>query len=68
MVQTSVAKNTKRIIEHRGLKQKAIAERAGFSIQQFNALLNGRKIIKDVDIIAIANALDVTPNDLFATN
>jgi len=68
MVQTSVAKNTKHIIEYRGLKQKAIAERAGFSIQQFNALLNGRKIIKDVDIIAIANALDVTPNDLFATN
>lgn len=65
MVQSTIAENTKRIIEHRGLKQKAVAKRAGYSIQQFSALLNHRKVIKDVDVIAIANALDVTPNDLF---
>lgn len=65
MTHTAVADNTKRIIEGRGLKQRVVAERAGFSIQQFSALLNHRKVIKDVDIIAIANALDVTPNDLF---
>ena len=65
MTHTAVPENTKRIIEGKGLKQKAVAEKAGFSIQQFSALLNHRKIIKDVDIVAIANALDVTPNDLF---
>lgn len=65
MIQSNIAENTKRIIERRGLKHKAIAKRAGFSIQQFSAMLNHRKVIKDVDVIAIANALDVTPNDLF---
>lgn len=65
MVQTAIAENTKRIIERRGLKHRAVAERAGFSVQQFSALLNNRKVIKDVDIIAIARALNVTPNDLF---
>lgn len=65
MIQSNIAENTKRIIERRGLKHKAIAQRAGFSIQQFSALLNHRKVIKDIDVIAIANALDVTPNDLF---
>ena len=67
MIRSAIAENTKSIIERRGLKQRAVAERAGFSIQQFSALLNHRKVIKDVDVIAIANALDVTPNDLFGT-
>lgn len=65
MIQSVIAENTKRIIEYRGLKQKAVAKRAGYSIQQFSALLNKRKAIKDVDVIAIANALGVTPNELF---
>lgn len=65
MIQSAIAENTKRIIEYRGLKQKVVAKRAGYSIQQFSALLNKRKVIKDVDVIAIANALDVTPNELF---
>lgn len=30
-----------------------------------SALLNDRRTIRDGDIIAIANALNVTPNDLF---
>lgn len=66
MIQSAIAENTKRIIECKGLKQKAVAKRAGLSIQQLSALLNHRKVIKDVDVIALANALDVTPNDLFA--
>lgn len=65
MTKTTVAENTRRIIECRGLKHCAVAEKAGFSSKQFSALLNHRKVMRDVDIIAIANALDVTPNDLF---
>ena len=65
MIHTAIADNTKRIIAERGLKNRAVAEKAGFSVQQFSALINKRKIIKDTDVMAIANALEVTPNDLF---
>lgn len=64
-MQSSIATNTKRIIADRGLKQRAVAAKAGFSEKQFSALMNGRRIIKDVDVMAIAIALDATPNDLF---
>ena len=60
-----VAENTKRIIRERGLKHRAVAEWAGIPEKQFSALLNGRKIVKDTDVAAIANALSVTPNELF---
>ncbi len=60
-----IAANTKRIIADRGLKQRAVAVKAGFSEKQFSALMNGRRIIKDTDVMAIAIALDATPNDLF---
>jgi transcriptional regulator with XRE-family HTH domain len=66
MERTVVPDNIREIIELRGLKNRAVAEKAGFSEQQFSSILNGRKVIKDIDIIAIANALEVTPNDLFA--
>ena len=64
MVKSLIAENTKRIISEKGMKKRAVAERAGFSESQFSALLNNRKVIKDSDVIAIANALSVTPNDL----
>lgn len=60
-----IAANTKRIIADKGLKQRAVAAKAGFSEKQFSALMNGRRIIKDIDVMAIAIALDTTPNDLF---
>ena len=60
-----IAANTKRIIADKGLKQRAVAAKAGFSEKQFSALMTGRRIIKDTDVMAIAIALDATPNDLF---
>ncbi len=60
-----IVANTKRIIADKGLKQRAVAAKAGFSEKQFSALMTGRRIIKDVDVMAIALALDATPNDLF---
>lgn len=65
MVRSVTADNIKRIIVRRGLKQRAVAELAGFSVQQFSALLNHRKVVKDADVAAIARALGVTPNELF---
>ena len=62
---TVLPKNIYKIIYKKGLKQGAVAERAGYSKQVFNAMLTGRRIIKPNDILAIANALNVEPNDLF---
>lgn len=60
-----VAPNVKEIIREKCLKQSAVAKKAGYSNQQFSAMMNGRKIIKDTDILRIAIALDVDANELF---
>lgn len=65
MQEVDVCKNIKRIIQEKGLKQKSVAVKAGFTDQQFSNLLNGRKIFSAYDVLRIANALDVTPNELF---
>ena len=61
----SVPKCILRIINEKGMKQCAVAERVGVSKQMFSDMLNGRRLIKPSDIVAISKALDVTPNDLF---
>ena len=60
-----IAANVKRIIMNKGLKQNAVATKAGYNEKTFSNMMNSRKIITDVDVIKIANALDVTPNELF---
>lgn len=65
MNKSYIAENTRRIIARKGLKNKAVAVRAGLSEKQLSALLNHRRIIRDTDVVALANALEVTPNDLF---
>ena len=62
---SAIANNVRKIIASKGIKQIAVANKAGYSIKTFNNMLNGRKIISDVDVINIANALQVTPNELF---
>jgi len=61
----TVPKNILEIIQKKGVKQCVIASRAGYSKQQFSDMVNGRRIIKVVDILAIAEVLGVTPNELF---
>lgn len=63
-----VPSNICRIIKERCFKQVSIAERAGYSKQQFSDMLNGRKIIKPCDVLAIADALGANVSDLFATD
>ena len=53
-------------IKARGMKNNVVADRAGFTAQQFSDMLNGRKIIKPCDILAISNAIGVDIGDLFA--
>mgnify|MGYP004649546653 CR=1 FL=1 len=61
----SVPGNIRRIIDARGLKQYAVAERAGINNQAFSNMMTGHRLIKASDIANIADALGVTPNDLF---
>lgn len=68
MNQSIVAKNTKRIIGERGYKQRAVAKLAGYDEKAFSNLLNGRRLVTDKDIIAISDALKVTPNELFSVS
>lgn len=65
MCKSVVAQNTKRLIAKFGLKQKAVAERMNISDRRLSDILNGRKIIDDVIIQSLCNALDVEPNELF---
>lgn len=60
-----VAINAKNIINERCLKQCAIAVKAGYTKQQFNDMLAGRKAIRDTDILRIATVLEVDANTLF---
>lgn len=61
-----VAPNVKSIISSKCLKQCAIAEKAGYTSQQFSAMVNGRRVIRDIDVLNIAKALEVDVNALFA--
>ncbi len=60
-----VASNVEAIIVRKCLKQSAVAEKAGYTKQQFNAMLRGRKVIRDTDIMRIASVLEVDANTLF---
>ncbi len=53
------------IIKEKGLKQCAIANKAGFSARELNDILCGRKVFRADHVLPICNALGVTPNDLF---
>ena len=65
MYQSIVAKNVKAVINEKCLNQGAIAAKAGYNGKTFSNMMNGRKIITDVDVMNIAKVLEVTPNELF---
>ena len=64
-MKSAIAGNVKEIIRGRCLKQGAVARRAGYDEKTFSNMLNNRKIVTDVDVVNIANALEVNPNVLF---
>lgn len=63
-----VAKNIQRLIKQKGLVQKAVATRAGFTATQFADMMHGRKTIKADYIPAIAEAIGVSAGELFEEN
>ncbi|MBD5456326.1 MAG: helix-turn-helix transcriptional regulator [Lachnospiraceae bacterium] len=52
-------------MKEKGLKQYAVAEKAGFLPNIFSSMLNERKIITAEHIPNIAHALDVSVNELY---
>lgn len=64
-MKSAIAQNVKNIIKEKGFKNLYVAEKAGYSKNQFSSMLNGRKLITDVDVMKIAEALGVSVNELF---
>ncbi len=60
-----VAEKVSQLIESKGLKKKAVAEKAGYSEQILSDMLNGRRIIRVMDMIRIMEVLGVDANTLF---
>ena len=60
-----IVQNIRKIIKERGLKQNFVANRAGFTPQEFNNILCSRQLLKTESIVNLCNALDITPNELF---
>ena len=56
-----------RLIRKKGLKQKYVADEAGYTTQEFSDMMNGRKIIKLCDIPRIATVLGVKVDDIYET-
>lgn len=54
-------------MRQRGFKQKAAAERAGFSPEEFSKMLTGRKVITAEYIPRIAAALGVSTDILYGS-
>lgn len=52
-----VAVQLKKLIDQKGLKQAAIASRAGFSAQELNDMLNGRRIMRAADIASLIDVV-----------
>lgn len=63
-----VANQLKKIFSGKGIKQSTIAANSGFTAQELSDMLNGRRLIRVVDIEAILNTLQkyqVDANELF---
>ena len=60
-----IINNIKEIISEKGMKYGVVAERAGFTPQEFSNMLNGRKLLRAEYISYIAKALGVDPNTIY---
>lgn len=57
----SVYQKVRAYIDENGLKQVAVAEKAGIPKNTFNAILNGKRTLYADDLRAICLALNVSP-------
>lgn len=52
-----VAVRLRSVIKEKGLKQSVIANKAGFTAQEMNDMLNGRRLMRAVDIASIIGVI-----------
>ena len=57
MLDIIVAIRLKEAITEKGLKQTSIANRAGYTAQELNDMLNGRRIMRAADISSILKVI-----------
>lgn len=62
-----VAGNVSRLIREKGLKQAFVAEKAGYTAQQLSDMINGRRLIKAIDIPRLMAGLGATAEELYAS-
>lgn len=60
-----VCERLKLYISNKGLKQKSVAEKAGFTENQMSQILNGKRNISADELEIICNAMDAKPNDIY---
>ena len=65
MSRDPIAAGIKFLITERGMIQRVVAERAGYTSQQFSDMLNDRKTIKAIDIVPISKALGVSVQEVY---
>lgn len=56
-----VYEKVREYLEQNGLKQKAVAEKAGIPNTTFNAIMNGKRTMYADDLRAVCFALNVKP-------
>ena len=62
----AIINNIKMLISKKGMKQSVVAERAGFTPQEFSNILNERRKLLRIEFMPpIAKALDVYMNELY---
>lgn len=56
----------KKAIEYSGLKQMAIAERAGLTDQMLSDIVNKRRKLDANEFITVCKIINTTPNEILA--
>ncbi len=56
--------NIEALILQKGMKKKAVAEKAGLTAQEYSGVMAGRRILKISELLSIAGVLGVEPNDI----
>lgn len=62
---TPFADGIKKIIKKKGMRNWYVAQKAGYSPENFSRMLNGKKLIKACDIPRIAEALGVEITEIY---
>lgn len=62
---SSVPDNLKRILKRKGMKQSVFSKALGIPRQRITDIISGRRLVYPSEIMQMAKALDVSPNELF---